>query len=75
MIRWKENIEKSVLDEEKRKMKILCPNCGHRIHFYAFEKKNMQLCKFCGIYVFPNKNVEFKYRLKEKMHLLKRNDR
>lgn len=59
--------EDSKLEHEKRRMKIKCPYCGTRIHFYAFEDKTKQLCDICGRYVFKNKQEEFKYRLKENM--------
>ena len=34
----------SKIAQEQRKMKTHCPYCGVRIHFYAFEKKDRQLC-------------------------------
>lgn len=58
--------EEDKLSEEKRKMKTICPNCQHRIHFYAYEHKERQLCRYCGHYVFKDYKEEFKYRLKEK---------
>lgn len=64
--------EDSILAEQKRKMKIHCPYCGITIHFYAFEKKDRQLCVNCKRYVFKNKQAEFKYRLKEKINMKER---
>lgn len=59
--------EDSDLANEKRKMKIECPNCRHLINFYAFEHTDKKLCQYCKIYVFKNKEDEFKYRMKQKM--------
>lgn len=53
--------------EEQRKMKIICPYCKHRVHFYAFENQDKRLCKYCGNYVFKNEKEKFMYRLKENM--------
>lgn len=57
--------EDSILANEKRKMKTHCPYCGITIHFYAFEKKDRQLCINCHRYVFKDKKTEFNYRVKE----------
>lgn len=64
--------EEDRLETEKRKMKAICPYCGVRIHFYAFENKNKQLCVNCNRYVFRNKKEAFKYRSKEKILRKKR---
>lgn len=57
--------DESTLANEKRKMKVECPNCRHLINFYAFEKTDKKLCTYCKIYVFKNKKDEFDYRLRE----------
>lgn len=57
--------EESKLANEKRKMKTHCPYCGITIHFYAFEKKDRQLCINCKRYVFKDKRAEYNYRVKE----------
>lgn len=59
--------KESILAGEKRKMKIECPHCRHLINFYAFEHVDKKLCSYCNIYVFKDRETEFKYRLKEKM--------
>lgn len=66
--------EDSDLANEKRKMKVECPNCRHLINFYAFEHVDKKLCTYCNKYVFKNKEVEFKYRMKEKMKEVKQNE-
>lgn len=63
--RTKKEIEDSKLTEAKGKMKIECPYCRHKIHFYAFEDTNKQLCNYCNKYVFKTKRDEFEYRLNE----------
>lgn len=40
-------------------------NCGHRVTIY--HPKEKEICTYCGSYVFKNKKVEFKYRMKEKL--------
>lgn len=44
--------------------RILCPNCGHSV---IFSRKDKVICRHCGKYVFKNKEIEFKHRLKEEM--------
>ena len=46
------------------KNKISC-ECGHKIFLY---KKDKLICSWCGRYVFKNKRIEFKYRIKEKLN-------
>lgn len=55
----------SKIAQEQRKMKTHCPYCGVRIHFYAFEKTDKQLCVNCKRYVFKDKKAEYDYRMKE----------
>lgn len=50
-------------------MKVNCPYCGVRIHFYAYEKKDKQLCVNCKHYVFKDSKAEFYYRIKEKLRM------
>lgn len=57
--------EDSVLANEKRKMKVECPNCRHLINFYAFEHVDKKLCDYCHLYVFKNKKDEYDYRMKQ----------
>lgn len=61
----KEFTKEDEISHTKRKMTKFCPHCGKRIHFYAFEKKDRQLCDWCGKYVFKNKKAEYDYRMKE----------
>ena len=61
--------EISKLTEEQKKMKVNCPYCGVRIHFYAFEKTDKQLCVNCKHYVFKDSKAEFYYRIKEKLRM------
>ena len=62
----KQHKEDAKLVFEKIKMKAVCPKCGRKVHFYAYEKKDKQLCQYCGRYVFKSGKDEFIYRLKEK---------
>lgn len=59
--------KEDLINEAKYKMKKVCPHCGRKMHFYAFEKKGKQLCDWCGRYVFKDNQTEFKYRVKEIM--------
>ena len=47
------------------KNRKLCPNCGHSV---IFSRKDKAICQWCKNYVFKNKEVEFKYRLKEQLN-------
>jgi len=49
--------------EELTKYKVSCP-CGHKTVFYPFEKKDKKICSWCGHYVYINKRVEFKEKLR-----------
>lgn len=50
------------------KSKIKCM-CGHSIAIPPHLDK--VLCRWCGNYVFKNKELEFKYRLKEMINNVK----
>lgn len=67
--------EDSVLAYIKRQMKIECPNCRHLINFYAFEHVDKKLCRYCGVYVFKNKQDEFNYKMKQKMKEVNENEK
>lgn len=43
--------------------KVKC-DCGHTV---ILAKQDVALCSWCGKYVFKNKEIEFKFRLKEQM--------
>lgn len=72
LIKPKEFKEQDKIEGVKRTMTIFCPHCGRRVHFYAFEKKEKQLCDWCGRYVFKSQKDEFKYRLNEEIRKQKR---
>lgn len=67
--------EDSDLANEKRKMKLECPNCRHLINFYAFEHVDKKLCRYCGVYVFKDKKDEFNYKMKQKMKEVNENEK
>lgn len=48
--------------EERNKFKMYC-SCGHSMIMFPFEKKNKKICRYCGNYVYINKQEEFKERL------------
>lgn len=52
--------EEERLSNVKNQLTITC-RCGHRIFIPIYVKK--ELCKWCGNYVFRDKNLEFQYRL------------
>ena len=67
--------EDSDLANEKRKMKIECPNCRHLVNFYAFEHVQKKICRYCGVYVFKDKKDEFNYKMKQKMKEVNENEK
>jgi len=67
--------EDSDLANEKRKMKIECPNCRRLINFYAFEHVQKKICRYCGVYVFKDKKDEFNYKMKQKMKEVNENEK
>lgn len=52
------------MTDEYEKVKYIC-KCGHRVVIPKWVDK--QLCDWCGRYVFKDKKVEFKYRVKERI--------
>ena len=52
------------MTEEYDKVKYKC-KCGHRVVIKHNQTK--AICSWCLKYVFKNNQVEFKYRLKEKI--------
>lgn len=54
----------SKLTEATRKQKIVCPHCGAKVTVPFFLDK--KLCTICGYYVYRNKHLEFKEKLKSK---------
>ena len=50
--------------DEYDKVKIRC-KCGHRVVIPVWVDK--QLCKWCGYYVYRNKQLEFKEKLTKKI--------
>ena len=65
MYKYLDRDPKSFSKREKNQSdnKIAC-KCGHRILMGLEERK---VCNWCGNYVYRNKEIEFKYKLKEKM--------
>lgn len=62
------------LEEIKKYSEIITQNkvkcmCGHSVIIPPHVDK--VLCRWCGNFVFKNKEVEFKYRLKEKINNVK----
>ena len=51
------------LDDEMVNFKVKC-QCGHTNTLTFCDKK---ICSYCGKYVFKTPQIEFEYRLKEKM--------
>lgn len=54
----------SKLSEAAQKQKIVCPHCGAKVTVPFFLDK--KLCTICGYYVYRNKYLEFKKKLKRK---------
>lgn len=72
MAKTKREAEEDKLNATKRKFTIHCPNCGNRVHFYAFERQDRQFCDWCGRYVFKDKKSEYDYRMKELLNKQRR---
>lgn len=52
------------LENEYHKVKITC-RCGHKEVIPVWEDKH--LCSWCGNYVYRNKQLEFKEKLKKEL--------
>ena len=61
----KKYIDKEALIQDKLKDNNIKCKCGH-INTMS-NREDKMICKWCGNYVFRNKQKEFEYRLKEKM--------
>lgn len=57
----------SKLTEERAKYRIYC-KCGHSIVFFPFEKSNKKICSYCGYYIYKNKNIEFKEKVRSSIN-------
>ena len=60
-----------IADEERAKHRIYCKNCGHS---QLLGKQEKVPCSHCRNYIFKDDAAEFKYRMKEKMIKVKKND-
>ena len=58
------NLEWNKIAAEYEKVKIECKYCGRKAVIPVWVDK--QLCSWCGHYVYRNKNLEFKEKLKSK---------
>lgn len=63
MIKTNSIVEWKRLTDEYDKVKIRC-SCGRRVVIPVWVDK--QLCSWCGHYVYRNKKLEFKEKLKQK---------
>lgn len=45
-----------------RKNAVYCKNCGHTVEFKT--NKDRELCTWCNNFVYKNKSIEFKYKMK-----------
>ena len=66
---WLSNKELEILAEERQKYKVKC-KCGHTCTI--LNPKGYQICSWCHKYVFKNPQLEFEYRMKEKINREKR---
>lgn len=51
--------------EEYSKHKVKCKHCGHNSTMPVYVDK--KICSWCGNYVFRTPEIEFKFRLTEKI--------
>lgn len=61
----KKYIDKEALIQDKLKDNNIKCKCSHVNTLNINEDK--KICKWCGNYIFKNKQAEFEYRLKERM--------
>ena len=72
MSRFLTKKEEQKLWDEKAKYKVKC-KCGHVSTI--INPKGYQICSWCHNFVFINPQVEFEYRMKEKLLREKRNNK
>ena len=53
------------LQDSATENRVLCSNCGHSMLLGGNDK---MICYNCGVYVFKDKETEFKYRLNEQLY-------
>lgn len=63
--------EEKMLYEAKKPFRVKC-KCGHTCTI--LNPKGYQLCSWCKNYVFLNPQLEFEYRMKEKLNKEKRKE-
>lgn len=51
--------------DDRTKYTVKC-KCSHSV--VIPNSKDRLLCDYCGYYVYKNKRIEFKYKLREKMN-------
>ena len=64
ILRTKDDKEYQRRVDELNKVKITC-KCGRKVVVPVFIDK--QLCSWCGNYVYRNKQVEFKEKMKQRL--------
>lgn len=64
ILRTKDDREYQRRADELDKVKINC-KCGHRVIVPVWVDK--QICGWCGYYVYRNKQLEFKEKLKQRI--------
>ena len=57
------NEEYQRITNEYSKIKFKCSHCGHKVVIPAWVDK--QLCRWCGNFVYRNKQMEFKENIKK----------
>lgn len=58
--------------DDKERFRVKC-KCGHTVTILS--PKGYQICSWCHNYAFINEQVEFEYRMKEKINREKRNNK
>lgn len=67
---WLSDKEIQQIYEDKQRFRVKC-KCGHTVTI--LDPKGYQICSWCRNYAFINDQVEFEYRMKEKLLKEKRN--
>ena len=53
--------EIKILDDDRSKFKVKC-SCGHT---QVITNADRTICRWCGKWLYKNKQIEFRYKLKE----------
>lgn len=56
--------EDNIYFKYRAEHKITCTHCGHTIYEMIYDR---EICSVCKRWIYKNKQIEFRYKLKEAM--------